>query len=527
MELELVRKRRNFSRTAKLASMTKSAIIIGAGIGGLTAAIKLADAGMLVTVVEKLDRPGGKMGEYRLDGYRWDTGPSVITMKHIFAALFAESNRRIEDYIELVPLDPITRYRWPDGTLLDAVSDQDSMHVNMRQSGFSNKDIDGYDKFLHYAGEIYSAVRLPFLERSQPTIKEILRLPVRDIFKIDALRNMHAAISAHTTNPKLIQLLSRFATYVGSNPFQSPATLNVIAHVELSMGAWYPRGGVYQLALALERLAIEKGVQFQYGTPCQRIVTANGVTKGVLVGDNNPLFGDTVICDADHTWAHENLISAASTKESNLRHKHHERDPISERSPEPSSSGFVMLMKASINHAELRHHNIFFCPQNSSKTEYSHIFDKLIPPTDPTIYVCATNKTDTKHAPEGRSNWFVMVNAPYITKYSNWSVDSIGYGQEIDSTMTSRFGLSGSREVVQYWTPNTFQSTYNGNKGAIYGISSNSRLAAFKRAANRAPDIRGLYFSGGSVHPGGGVPLAVLSGTAAALCAISDFDRYG
>lgn len=490
--------------------MIRRVVVIGAGIGGLSASIALAARGYRVTVLEKQARPGGKMAEVRANGFRWDTGPSVITMRHVYEQLFALAGRRLEDYVQLVPLQPLTRYFWPDGVVLDAVSDQDAMAENIRVA-FGPGEAERYRRFMRYVARLYEVVGPPFLYRRKPALRDLLSLPLADVLRLDALRTMHQAISSFFKTPHLRQLFGRFATYNGSSPYRAPATLNVIAHVEMAQGAWYPRGGVYQLALAFERLARELGVELCYQTPVAEIELHHRRVCGVRVEGGVRLPADAVVCNADYTLARESLL------------------PDRRLAPklEPSCSGFVLLIGARGDRAQLAHHNIFFT--DDYPREFADIFERCVAPTNPTLYLCITSKTDPSHAPPGCENWFVLVNAPYLSPAFDWSRQAEPYTSHVLEQLRmwlERIAPFGQRlEAIHLdrWTPADLQARYGGYRGAIYGFSSNTRLAAFSRPNNRDPRTRGLYFAGGSVHPGGGVPLVTLSGMAAAQCVAEDW----
>jgi phytoene desaturase len=506
----------------------KHIIVIGAGIGGLSAAIRLASRGHRVTIVEKLGRPGGKMGEVQADGFRWDTGPSVITMRHVYERLFADASTlrqaqgaqsfNLDDYLDLVPIDPITRYFWPDGATIDAVADEDAMCENIRRA-FGPRDVDGYRKFMRYAKRLHDVVSEPFLYRQKPTARDLLKLPVADVLKIDALRTMHQAVQAHFKDPHLVQLFDRFATYNGSSPYRAPATLNVIAHVEMAQGAWYPRGGIYQFALAWERLARELGVEIRYRCAVEEICVEGGSATGVTVESGEHLRADAVVCNADYTWARETLLRKATLTP--------HPSPAGRGELEPSCSGFVLLLGVRRQFDALAHHNIFFSA--NYPREFDDIFNRKVAPRDPTIYLCITSKTDHDHAPPGCENWFVLVNAPYLSEQYNWLTQSTAYATHVKGLLVGRLDrispISNPQSLIsneQALTPLDLQNTYGGHRGAIYGFSSNTKSAAFLRPGNRDSSIRGLYFASGSAHPGGGVPLVTLSGMAAAECVLED-----
>ena len=481
-------------------------IVIGAGLGGLSAAIVLAARGERVTVLEQLDRPGGKMGEHMAEGFRWDTGPSVLTMRDVYEQLFALAGRRIEDYVELVPLQPVTRYFWREGTVLDATIDRSEMRRQIRE--FSPRDVDRYDAFMDYAARLFATVKEPFLYRRKPALRDLLRLPLRDTLKIDALRTMSRSTEAAFHDPRLRQLFNRFATYNGSSPYNVPATLNSIAHVEMGAGAFYPRGGMVRMAQAYENLARELGVEIRCGATVRRICVEGGRAVGVeLAGvpeSERLLHADAVVCNVDYVHARARFLDAGPSTRL-----------------EPSCSGFVLMLGVRGVHEQLAHHNIFF--NANYKREFDDIFERRVPCEDPTLYVCITSRSDPSHAPAGCENWFVLVNAPYLSEAWDWQIHAASYAAHIRSLLERHAGLDPAAVMYEkVFTPADLQRTYGGNRGAIYGFSSNGMAAAFLRPDNRDAEIRGLYYAGGSTHPGGGVPLVTLSGRAAAECLLED-----
>lgn len=484
-------------------------IVIGAGLGGMSAAIALAARGERVVVYEQLDRPGGKMSEFRDAGFRWDTGPSVITMRDVFERLFGLAGRRLEDYVDLAPLRPITRYFWRDGLMLDALSDDAAMRKQI--GAFSPPDATNYSAFMRYAAKLYDTVKEPFLFNRKPGLRNLTRLPVRDALKIDATRTMSQSTAAAFRDKRLAQLFNRFATYNGSSPYKAPATLNTIAHVEMTRGAFYPRGGVYQLARAYERLARELGVEFRFNTTVRRISVKHGHATGVELASSSGTLvavqADAVVCNADYTHARVRLLEAGAGS-----------------TLEPSCSGFVLLLGVRGTYPRLAHHNVFF--SDDYPREFEDIFTRKVAAEDPTLYVCITSKTDPSHAPSGCENWFVLVNAPYLSAAYDWQVHSAKYAELLKRMLARQAGLDPSRVLAEkIITPSDLQQRYGGNRGAIYGFSSNSMGAAFLRPDNRDAKVRGLYYASGSVHPGGGVPLVTLSGMAAAACVIDDRRR--
>jgi len=481
--------------------MSKSIIVIGAGIGGLTTAIRLQHAGYIVTVLEKNPRVGGKMYELKDNGFRWDTGPSVITMRHVFEDLFESVSKKLDDYLTLLPVDPLTRYFYPDGTVFNASRDWSVMANEIGK--LNDKDIEGFLKYLAYSAQIHRITGPVFIYDKPPTPASFAKVPIQDWLKADPFRNMHGAIKGFVKSDKLRQLLGRFATYVGGSPYLAPATLNVIAHVELTGGVWYPQNGIYSIASALEKLATELGVVIKTHCGVQQIHVEHGQVTGVTCDNGQLHSADVVVSNVDVTTTAKYLLPDDAIPQS-------KRDKL--ESFDPSCSGFVMMLGVEGNYPNLAHHNIFF--SSDYKREFQQIFEDEVMPDEPTIYLCITSKTDTHHAPDGHENWFILVNAPALSDKYNWKTHRQAYRDKILDILATKYNLDvrDKIKVEKHLTPADLQDMSGGWRGALYGPSPNNRFAAFKRPHNRSKDIKGLYYVGGTTHPGGGVPMVMLSG---------------
>lgn len=490
--------------------MSEKIAVIGAGIGGLSSAIHLALAGKKVVVYEQNDQVGGKMAEVYQGGYRWDSGPSVITMRHVFEDLFARARRQFGEYLELLPVEPLTRYFYPDGSVLNASKDLDYMIQQIQ--AIEQEDIAGYQRFLSYAAQLYRIVSPVFIFDQPPRFRHLLKVSPMDILRVDGLRTMDKAISSHVRSPQLQQLLGRFATYVGASPYHAPATLNVIAHVELNQGVWYPQGGVYRIAQAFSRLAQELGVEIYTTCPVKAIHTLNGHVKGVVLAKGGFVPASAVVANVDVALVYDKLLQpsdiSAGRKGRLLRAK-------------PSSSAFILMLGIDVEHARLAHHNIFF--STNYPLEFEQIFQEGKPPSEPTIYVAISSKSSQKDAPEGCENWFVMVNAPATGSGWDWSTQSAEYKDRV-LTLLAKRGFDIRQRIRKEFilTPPDIERFTGAHRGALYGTSSNDRWAAFRRPHNREKEIKGLYYAGGSTHPGGGVPMVTLSGKVASQLLISD-----
>lgn len=478
-------------------------IVVGAGLGGLATAIRLAVRGFTVTILEKNTRVGGKMDIVCESGYTFDTGPSLLTMPFVLEELFRDASREMTDYLELVRIDPICHYHFADGSTLDAFSDRERMAQEVGR--LSPSDVAGFQQFLAHGEEIYRAASEPFLFQPfgswnwRSILSQLQYLPA--VTKLDAGRTLHDAVSRYVKDERLRQLLNRFATYNGSSPYHAPATLSIIPYVEFAMGGWYVRGGMYSIAHALARLARELGVMIETGVEVDGLMCQDRSVTGVKVTGGENRAARFVVVNADALYARHRLLGPAM----NGRWK-------KSREPEPSLAGFVLLLGVNHRYEDLHHHTIYF------SSDYRREFDALIaeqkPYDNPTIYVSVSAVSDPGLAPGGASNMFVLVNAPPLGKEFDWATQTQSYRDLIIRQLTER-GLTDLErhiEIEHMTTPQDFQDRYNAYRGAIYGTSSNSRFSAFLRPPNRSRDLDRLYFVGGSSHPGGGIPLVLLSG---------------
>ncbi|GAB4320712.1 MAG: phytoene desaturase family protein [Phototrophicales bacterium] len=486
--------------------MDKPVVIIGGGIGGLSAAIHLAIAGKRVIVLEKNAQTGGKMNQVIRNGFRWDTGPSVITMRHVFEDLFQAAGRQFSDYVHLIPIEPLARYFYPDNYVLDASANISQMASTIEK--LNPRDVEGYLAYLAYAARIHRITGPVFIYDKPPTPSSFARVPINEWLKVDPFRTMHNAIKSYVTHPKLQQLLGRFATYVGGSPYDAPATLNVIAHVELTGGVWYPKGGIYQIAQAMTQLATELGVTIYTDTPVQQIETSNGRVTAVIA--DNRYETNTVISNVDVATTYQYLLKDNPIVKKQLSKL--------ERLA-PSCSGFIMLLGVQGIHTHLKHHNIFFSADY--KAEFKSIFKDAQLAQDPTIYLAITSKADADHAPTGCENWFILINVPALSDNVNWEQEAKPY-RDLVLNKLARYGLVPEIISEQLFTPVDLQAMSGAWRGALYGASANSKWTAFRRPHNRSKVIHGLYFAGGTTHPGGGVPMVTLSGKIAAEMVLED-----
>lgn len=481
-------------------------IVIGAGLGGLAAACRLAKSGFDVTILEKNETVGGKVNTVASNGYKFDTGASLLTMRHVLEELFAFCEKPIEDYLEIVPLEPICRYFWTDQTVFDASTDLQKTENEIAK--IEPRDANNFQRFLADARRKYEVSEKTFLAHALNDLPKLIRPKyLKDLFVISSTRTLNSHVENYFQSPKLRQLFNRFATYNGSSPFQTPATFALVPYVEFGLGAWYVRGGMYQIPKALERLAIEFGVKIKTNCAVAKILIENKKAVGVQLENGETWRGDFVVTNADAIETYRRLIDT----ENRRKFSDQKLETI-----EPSCSGFVLLLGIKKKFPQLAHHNIFF--SDDYRAEFDQIFKELRPARNPTIYICATTRTDKTQAPSGCENLFVLVNAPYTSAKIDWHIEARSYRDLIIKKLEN-FGLTDlekSIEFEQTITPDDFEKKYRANKGSIYGVSSNGIFSAFLRPPNRPRDIKNLYFVGGATHPGGGIPLVLLSGKFAA-----------
>ncbi len=476
--------------------------IIGAGLGGLSAAALLAAQGHDVELFEQNDHVGGKMQEFSVDGFRFDTGPSLLTMPFLLKEVFDRCGKKAADYLEWESVDPVCRYQYSDGVIFTNYRDPEKNRAELLR--IAPEDVDAWDSFLDYSADLYRRTSGPYLFNPLQAMRDIRPSDLPDMLRIDAFSTVSSRVDDYFSSPRLRQLFKRFATYNGSSPFLAPATLNIIPYVELRLGGYYIRGGMYRLARALHNLARDCGVRVYTGTPVDLIVpdpSKKRSISGVMI--NGSLHeADVVVANSDATDTYLNLLpeNALSGRK---------RKKIART--EPSCSGFVVMLGINRTYNQLEHHNIFF--SDDYKDEFRAIFERRELPVEPTVYLTNTSRTNPEDAPPGCSNLYLLVNAPYTQNGQLWHEWTETYTDHIIHTLEDR-GLDGLRESIvvrEAITPADFERLYGSNKGSIYGTSSNNRTAAFARPRNKSPWFDNLYLCGGSTHPGGGIPLVLQS----------------
>lgn len=471
--------------------------IIGAGIAGLAAAVRAAAAGHEVEVFEANSYPGGKLSSFEQDGYRFDAGPSLFTMPQYVEELFEIAGEDIGPHFQYHRLPILCNYFWEDGTCLSASGDSETFAREVEQ-----KLGVPAGRVLHALRDSERKYRLSgriFLEKSLHKAATWLHAKVLgamlQIPRFDLFTTMNAVNERHLKHPKLVQLFNRYATYNGSNPYKTPGLLTIIPHFEYGIGAFYPEGGMHSITRAVWQLGVRKGVHYHFGTPVEEIRVENGRATGLYI-EGAWKYYDAVISNMDAFFTYRKLLP---------------REPAPERAlrQEKSTSALIFYWGIQRQFPELDLHNIFF------SEGYRHEFDSLSAgkiSDDPTIYINITSKYTPADAPAGCENWFTMVNVPYNSG-QDWNALIMETRRNVLAKLSRILGKSIEPLIAceSLLDPRSIESKTSSHLGALYGTSSNNRMSAFLRHPNFSNRIRRLYFCGGSVHPGGGIPLALLS----------------
>ena len=479
------------------------AVVVGGGVGGMAAALRLRAAGHHVTLCERNARLGGKLARRTVEGFTFDTGPSLLTLPQVFDELLGVVGTTLADAVDLVRLDPVCRYTWPAGAPGGAAAFDHragrSEAVQAVEASFPGQG-GAFARWLDHARRIWEVAERSFFAGPLESPLGLARRMDRpgDLLAIDPLRTLTGRATRVFDDPRLVQWAGRYATYSGSSPSLAPATLACIPWIEQAFGAWYVRGGLAVLADALGTVLAESGVEVRTSTDVAAIRTDGGAVRGVRLADGEALAADVVVANVDATHLYADLLPDRGALRRVLR------APL-------SSSGFALLLGVeSRDGARVpAHHEVSFSADGPA--EFRQITSERRPPTDPTIYVCNTSATDGTAAPDGCEAWYVLVNVPPAGDV-DWDTSTDRYRDLLLEVLARRgFDVAGRLRACEVVTPLDIAAGTRSWQGAIYGTSSNGRRAAFLRPANRGPR-RGLYLAGGSSHPGGGLPLVAMSG---------------
>lgn len=491
----------------------QNVVVIGSGIGGLVSAVELAHAGFSVTVLESHPHLGGKLRQLELDDKPIDIGPTVLTMRKVFDQIFADIGEKTEQRVILQPSEILARHAWPDGAQLDLFTDPERSREAIR--AFAGlKEAEGFWRFRKYATDIYQACENLFMFAPNPSFREIaqragpngMSLP----FKIDSLRSMWRALSTFFSEPRLRKLFARYATYYGSSPFLAPATLNLIAGLELQ-GVWLVQGGMKQLAHAYVDAARERGVEFKNNVHVSQIRLEGGVVQGVELDNNEVIDADIVVFNGD----------IAALGDGSMGRDLARFFPTPQKKKR-SLSALTVAMTTETSGFPLREHNVFFDDRPYAK-EFDEIFKRGRLPTHPTVYIRAQDR-DNGANPKGQAErLFLIINAPPTGDSSSFSPSEVEPCLQAASDLLNQCGLVTKQSLAkaQIFTPADYHRMFPSTGGALYGQATHSMWTPMRRASSKTK-VPGLYLASGSIHPGAGVPMAALGGRQAANAVLCD-----
>jgi phytoene desaturase len=483
-------------------------VVIGAGMGGMAVAARLAVKRHEVTVVEQAETYGGKLGRFERDGFVFDTGPSLLTLPAVYRDLFNKTGAGLDETVDLVELDPAFRYRFADGTALDMPGVDSGRCATALGEALGGTAAEDWRAFMRYASDVWQLTRRPFLESPLTGVRDLLPLArhLSDVRTVAPFTSLRTVGRRHLHDPRLRMLLDRYATYTGSDPRKAPAALATVPYVEQTFGAFHVGGGIRVLADALYARGVERGVTFRLSTDVAEVLTDAARVTGVRLVDGEVVPADIVVANADATHLYRDLVRDARGSKP-LRRL---------RSATPSLSGFVLLLAVRGRTPGLRHHNVWF-PQDYD-AEFDAVFGRDARPVeDPTVYVCSPDddlmRPDAEH-----ESWFVLVNAPRHGTAGergtvDWTAPGLAdrYRDEVLAVMAARgYDVRDRLLWSEVRTPADLERDTRAPGGSIYGTSSNGARAAFLRPANESR-VPGLYLVGGSAHPGGGLPLVGMS----------------
>ncbi len=490
----------------EVAQGSERVVVVGAGIGGLAAALELAARGLDVTVLERGPAPGGKMREIAVGGARIDGGPTVFTMRPVFEELFAAAGADFAAHVTLRPATVLARHAWSAAERLDLfASVEQSAEAIGAFAGAA--EARGYRAFCERARRVFRTLDGPFMRAPQPGSPLVLvgRAGARDLLATAPFATLWRALGEHFQDPRLRQLFGRYATYCGSSPFLAPATLMLIAHVEQD-GVWFVEGGMHRLAAAMAGLAAQRGARLRYGAAVREITAAGGRATGVTLDSGEWVAADAVVLNADLAALTGGLFGAAAARAA--------------PAPGPRSlSAVTWAMLARTDGFPLLRHTVFFSRDYAG--EFDDIFKRGRAPRTPTIYVCAQDRGDEGTPLPGPERLLVLMNAPASGDTSPFDPKEVEECAKRSFQLLERCGLRVLQPETVVTAPQDFHGLFPATGGALYGPAMHGPMAAFRRAGSRTR-VANLYLAGGSIHPGSGVPMAALSGRQAAASLLAD-----
>jgi diapolycopene oxygenase len=477
----------------------KKVIVVGAELGGISAAVSLAQEGYEVEMYEKNDKIGGKLNFLQAQGYTFDLGPSILTLPHLLERLFERSSRRMADYFSIRPVRPHWRNFFEDGTVIDLRPERELMAKEAEKAGETPSAVQG---FLQYSERLYDMVDSGYFQQGLDSAREFRDFyALTKFLQFDLFRTMHGAVVRRLKSRYLRDIFDFFIKYVGSSAYDAPAFMNCLPTIQFRHDLWYVDGGMYNIARGLQKLMTELGIRVHLNTEIKEIRASGSRVEGVLVNGDQIAGADIVVCNVDVIPAYRELMDEDARFLERLQKF------------EPSCSGLVLDLGLDKQYPQIAHHNFFF--SGDQREHFHSVFHKKVLPDDPTIYVVAASKTDPSVTPPGCDCLKILPHIPYIDEARPLGMsDYVGFKNRILDKL-ERVGLKDLRKHVVFehmWTPLDIQREYRSNQGSIYGVVSDRRKNLAFKAPKQSTRYENLFFAGGSVNPGAGVPMVVLCG---------------
>ena len=500
-------------------------VVVGGGLAGLASAVELRTRGLDVTIIDRNRHLGGKMNVLQKEGFTFDMGPTILTMPQVIRGIISRTGRRVEDYIDIVELDPQWRCFYDDGTVIDLLGDVDRMAAAMDRQ-FPGQDVgSGWRSFIDYSRRMYGLSEKVFFYKDLGGVIDLMKTTpstdpgiLKDVLGMRMHSTVGRTIHKHVREPHLGQLCEHFLQYVGSSPFLAPAILSLIAAAQVDHGCCYAMGGTRMVAGSLERILREEDASIILGTGVSKIRRERGRVTGVELEDGRVVDADVVVSNCDVQRTYRDLLGDEESlnEQARIGKRYH-----------PACSGVVLYLGLDRQYDHLLHHDFLF--SSDPEFEFGDIYDRGIPARDPSVYLCVPSRTDPGQAPEGGEALYALIHTPYLRPGQEWK----GRGglmeqyRPIIMDKLKRHGMADIEDhivVEQHLTPQDIDEMYNAEGGAIYGLASHGRLAGGFKPKNRSRVLDGLYLTGGSSNPGPGVPMVLMSGVTAALAVAEDLE---
>jgi diapolycopene oxygenase len=489
-----------------------SVAVVGGGLGGLASACVLAARGHRVTLYDKNSWIGGKAAVLHEGGFRFDMGPTILTVPRVLDRIFSEAGRDLNTYLDLRRLDPQWRCFFDDGARIDLVENVDQMAAAMDRFAPGTGAGVGYRTFQRLSAHLHGVSDRFFFWKPVEDLFDTINVranfnpaTLRDVLSLRMGASVAGTIRARVKDARLAQMLDHFIQYVGSSPYGAPAVLCAIANMQVADGLWYPIGGTRAVVEALLKLGSELGVAWRPGADVTGLVIENGAARGVVTAENGREPYDAVVSNMDSVRTYRELVGGAVGAQ------------YARRNFEPACSGVVLYLGLSKRYGHLAHHDFVF--SRDPEEEFDFIYRKGEPAPDPTAYLAAPAVTDPEVAPEGGEALYVLVHTPYLRPHHDWSEMFPTYRRVILDKLKRAAGLHDLEDrivVERHLTPQDIHDRYRVLNGAIYGLASHGKFMGAFKPGNRSRDVRGLYLAGGAAHPGPGMPMVMMSGWIAA-----------